>query len=166
MPSNLLKIYNQQLELLYGTTHQNLASIRAVFNRDFQNLIQLTFKGMSVKPTAADGEDTMDRLFRHLTTVVVDNATRKREFEADRSIRLHWIKFLIDEKKQNNITLFSIPDEKRIYLLDQDERYVIVFEPLRNGSGIFLLTAYRLEAGRYKSLMTKFEKRGVLGMQL
>ncbi len=164
MPNNLLKIYNERLDLLYTTDRQNIASVRAVFNRDFQSILYLRFKQVVVKPTLADGENTMDRLFRHLTTVIVDEKTRKREFETERSIRLHWIKYHLEEKKHTNVIVFSVADEKRIYVLDKDERYIIVFEPLRDRTGLFLLTAYYLEASRYKSIMKKYEKRGKDGV--
>lgn len=160
MPSNLLKIYNKHLEMLYGSMAQNIASLRAVFNRDFSGA-NFLFKDHPIKPTTAEnGEDSMDRLFRHLTTVIVDQATKHREFEVERSIRIHWIKHLIMNWHNNNIVIFKIPDENRIYLLDKNEKYVIVFEPLRNGTAVFLLTAYKLEPSRYKNLMRKYEKRG------
>lgn len=164
MPSNLLKAYNQTLELLYVEERDNINSIKAVFHRDFYQT-SLSFKDMMVVPTVADGEDTMSRLFRHLTTIVVDEKTKKREFDSDRAVRIHWIKHHIEEKKATNL-IYTVKDERRIYILDKDEKYVIVFEPSRTEKKLFLLTAYKLQASRYKILMTKLEKRGAEGVQI
>ncbi len=67
MALNLLKIYNQLLEL-FGTEAQNISSLKGVFNRDFMNQ-EVVFNDKKVYPTPRhDGEIPMDTLFRHLTT--------------------------------------------------------------------------------------------------
>lgn len=164
MPSNLLKNYNERLELLYTSHKDNLNSLRSVFNRDMNGFTGLELEGMPIKPTTADGEDTMDRLFRHLTTIVTDKNTKKREFETERSIRIHWIKYHLTNDQKDKI-VFTVIDEKRVYVLDKAERYVIVFEPMRNEKAFYLLTAYPLLPASYKAVMTKMEKRGKLGIQ-
>jgi hypothetical protein len=158
MPTNLTKKYNQLLELLYGSERDNLSSFRRVFDRDFGNGIVNTFRGLPVEPTTADGEDAMDRLFRHLTTVILDKKTRKRAFEGERSIRVHWIKHHLEEKCA--LIIFRVEDEKRVYILDKVERYVIVLEPKRNNESYYLLTAYKLQSSSYKKIMKKRERRG------
>ncbi len=110
MPTNLTKVYNQLLELLYLSTAQNLQSLRRVFDRDFCNGT-VYCRDFSIRPTPAEGEDTMDRLFRHLTTVITDEATRKREFESERSIRLHWIRFHLEEKAPDKLLVFKVEEE-------------------------------------------------------
>ncbi len=159
MATNLIKVYNQLLELLYPTTAQNLQSLRRIFDRDFCNGT-VKCRNVSVQPTPAEGEDTMDRLFKHLTTVITDEATRKREFESERSIRLHWIRFHLEEKAPDKLLVFKVEDENRIYLLDRMERYVVVLEPLRKVEAYYLLTAYRLLPANFKKIMKKYEKRG------
>ncbi|WP_143072804.1 hypothetical protein [Parapedobacter indicus] len=106
----------------------------------------------------------MDRVFRHLTTVVVDQAVKKREFETARSIRIHWVKHHLEERKQDVIRVFTVLNENRVYVLDVTERYVVVLEPLRKLQAFFLLTAYHLEDSRYRNLMNKCEKRGKEGV--
>jgi len=160
MPSNLLKIYNQLLELLYPSLIQNIRSIRRVFDRDFVQLLQIKLRAVPILPTTAEGEDTMDRLFRHLTTHIIDEKTRKREFEADRSVRIHWIRFHLEEKAPDKLIIFKVTDENRVYVLDKAEKYVIVLEPLRNKEAYYLLTAYHLLPANYKKIMKKYEKRG------
>jgi hypothetical protein len=160
MPSNLLKVYNQLLELLYPSLHQNIQSIRKVFNRDFIDLLQIHLRTIPILPTTAEGEDTMDRLFRHLTTHITDERTRKREFETDRSVRIHWIRFHLEEKAPDKIIIFKVADENRVYVLDKAEKYVVVLEPLRNKNAYYLLTAYHLQPANFKKIMKKYEKRG------
>ena len=160
MPTNLLITYNNLLELLHRSHNANLASFRGVFNKDFADN-RVSFRGLPVLPTPEEGVDTMDRQFRHLTTVVVNEQTRKREFETKRAIRLHWIKPHLEERIQANIIFFNVPDEKKTYILNKTERYVIILESKNNGQFYYLLTAYSLHDSGYKSIMNKFERRGV-----
>jgi len=118
MPTNLIKVYNQLLELLYPSMQQNLKSLHRVFERDFSNGI-IYCRGITIEPTPAEGEDRMERLFRHLTTVITDEKTKKREFESERSIRIHWIRYHIEEKSPEKLLVFKVEDENRVYLLDR-----------------------------------------------
>ncbi|MDY5356776.1 MAG: hypothetical protein SPG52_02385 [Candidatus Cryptobacteroides sp.] len=58
---------------------------------------------MKLKPIPAEGEDTMERFFRHLTTVITDKATRQREYDPSRSVRLHWVRYHLEERKNDNM---------------------------------------------------------------
>lgn len=106
----------------------------------------------------------MARLFRHLTTVIADKSTNHREFEMARSVRLHWLRHHVEEKKPNNMYVFSVNEPAcgvRTYIYDKDENYVIVLEPLRNGQEYYLLTAYHLD-GKDKArnkMMKKYSRR-------
>ena len=96
----------------------------------------------------------------YLTRVVVDEKTKKREFESERAIRIHWIKHHLERHHTlNNVLTFKVEDEKRVYLLDKSERYLIVLEPLRNEEAYYLLSAYKLLPSNYKKIMKKYEKR-------
>ncbi len=160
MATNLIRNYNQLLELIYRSQAENVQSIRNVFLRDFGAPMQ--FNNCLIQPTQADGQDTMDRLFNHLTRVVVDEKTNKREFESERAIRIHWIRHLFrNYQGLNHILTFQVTDEKRVYLLDRNERYVIILEPLRNGNAYYLLSAYRLLDSNFRKIMKKYQKRGV-----
>lgn len=159
MPTNQLKKYNSLLDLLYPTLAKNLESLRKVFDRDISNNGSFLLRQKPIYPTYAEGEDKMDRLFRHLTTVVTDKATRKREFESERSVRLHWIKYHIDETKKEDILFFNVQDENRTYILDCTEKYLIVLEPLRNKSGYYLLSAHCLLPANFKKAMKKYTTR-------
>ena len=146
MALNLLKKYNELLDIPGMDERQRTDSLRKVFDRDFTNNPDLTFRTKQINPTPADGVDSMDRLFKHLTTKIVDEE-RKREYDYACSCRLHWIRFHVEEHKADNMLVFSVgePDGIRTYIYDEDEEYVIVLEPLRKKDEYYLLTAYHLE---------------------
>ena len=108
MPTNLLKTYNQLLELNCLTEHQRILSLKGVFNRDFVNNTDFSFRKKKLNPTPAEGEDTMERFFRHLTTVITDKATRQREYDPSRSIRLHWVRYHLKERKNDSMNEYYL----------------------------------------------------------
>ena len=122
MPTNLLKVYNQLLELNSLNESQRTASLKGVFNRDITNNANFSFRSKKLNPTPAEGQDTMERLFRHLTTVITDKETNKREYDPSRSVRLHWLRYHLEERKQTNMYVFSVeePDGIRTYIWDKD----------------------------------------------
>jgi hypothetical protein len=163
MPLNKLKTYNELLELAALSEQQRIKSLRGVFDRDITNNPNFSFRSKKLNPTPADGQDFMDRLFTHLTTIITDKQTRKREYDRERSMRLHWIKYHIEENKKDNMLVFSVkePEGIRTYIYDQDEKYVIVLEPLSKKDEYFLLTAYHLlgkDAVRDK-ILKKYKRR-------
>lgn len=162
MPTNLLKKYNQLLELLYSNHNENIHSLKNVFNRDFNSEKPIIFNSKIIQPTPSDSEDKIERLFNHLTRVVTDEKTKKREFESERAVRIHWIKHHFEKHNQfESIITFYIKDENRAYILDKNESYVIVLEPLRISDSYYLLSAYKLLPSNYQKIMKKYERRSI-----
>lgn len=163
MPLNTLKIYNDHLDLASLNEQKRLASLKGVFDKDFTNKQPVYFNQKQLIPCPNDGKIEMDTLFRHLTTVITDRATNKREFEMSRSKRLHWVRYHIDGKKKNNMLLFTVkePEGHRTYLYDDDEKYVIVLEPKIKQNVYFLLTAYYLEGkdAQRDKIKKKYKRR-------
>ena len=159
MPLNLLKQYNDLLELVSLNHSDKMASLKRIFTRDIAENKHFTFRNKALNPTPNDGVITMETLFTHLTTVITDKATRKREFDIHRSVRLHWVKFHINENKPDTILVFSVkePEGNRTYIYDKIENYVIVLEPLRVKNEYYLLTAYHV-MGK-DAQRNKFEKK-------
>ena len=66
-----------------------------------------------------------------------------------RSVRLHWIRYHIEEIKKNEMEVFSAQERVkgktvfRTYIFDVTEKYTIVLEPQRS-RGYYLLTAFYL----------------------
>jgi hypothetical protein len=123
MPNNLLKKYNDLLDIVSLSERQREVSLKGVFNRDIANNSNFFFRAKKINPTPADGQDSMDRLFKHLTTKITDEKIRKREFDLSRSTRLHWVKFHIEEKKKDEIFVFSVEESCgiRTYIYDYNE---------------------------------------------
>jgi hypothetical protein len=163
MPLNLLKKYNQLLDIISMNEYRRTISLKGIFDRDITKNPTFAFHTKKINPTPADGQDSMERLFTHLTTLITDNSTNKREFDAARSVRLHWLKYHIEENKKDNMLAFSVaePDGIRTYIYDKDEHYVIVLEPMRKKNEYYLLTAYHLE-GKDRArdkMIKKYERR-------
>ena len=165
MPLNLLKQYNQLLEVASMNEFQRKKSLKGIFDRDIANNPNFAFQTKRIHPTPADGQNSMERLFTHLTTTIVDKNTNKREFEMARSVRLHWIRHHIEERKKDNMRIFSVREPKgiRTYIYDIDENYVIVLEPMRDlqKKEYALLTAYH-EEGKDKKrskILKKYNDR-------
>lgn len=146
MPLNLLKTYNTHLDILALTENQRKTSLLGVFNKDIANHANFNFRNKRITPTPADGVIKMETLFSHLTTEMVDKVTRKRVFEMHRSLRLHWVKFHIEEQKKDDMLYFSVaePEGIRTYIYDKSEKYVVILEPLKNKDEYYLITAYHL----------------------
>lgn len=170
MPFNLLKTYPQLLEIAHMNGHQRSGSLRGVFDRDIANNTNCKFRGKQIRPTKQEGKPPMQTLFRHLTTREDKDEKGKkmgtRSFEMARSVRLHWIKYHIDELKKDNVEIFSYQDRinrkdvTRTYIYDIDQEYVIILEPQRSGTDYYLLTAYYLnEPGGKKQIEKKMKKK-------
>lgn len=147
MTLNLTKSYNDILDLIGMSEKQAENSLRRIFIRDILLNKNFRFKGKPIYPTPdKDGDIKMEELFFHLRTVIVDKTLRKRSYDIIRSERLHWLKFHIDEKKSNNMLIFSVDELEgiRTYIYDEIEKYVIVLEPLRDQSSYYLLSAYKV----------------------
>jgi hypothetical protein len=163
MPLNLIKRYNDLLDINGLSPRDRNETLLGVFNHDITTHRNFSFRGKKITPTPEDGQLKVDTLFRHLTTVIVDKKTRKREFEIHRSHRLHWVKYHIEEKKQNNMVCFSVkePEGLRTYIYDKDEKYVIVLEPKHNNTIYYLLTAYHVKGKDAKrdKIMKKYKRK-------
>jgi hypothetical protein len=172
MPFNLLKTYPQILELGHLNGHQRTESLLRVFKRDIEENPSLNFRTKTIRPIKGE-EPAMVLLFSHLTTEEIEvedeNGKKypKRIFEMDRSQRLHWVKYHLEERKKENVEVFSVEerDQKkrkdiiRTYIYDMGQKYIIVLDPHRTQKDYYLVTAYYLnkEYGekKIKNLMKK-----------
>jgi hypothetical protein len=174
MPTNLLKKYPELLEIMHLSESQRTTSLLGIFNRDIRDNSNFKFRSKQIRPILIDGEASIGNLFNHLTREEVDEIDqngktfKRRIFEKDRSMRLHWIKFHIDENKKNNMEIFSIierdPKKRKdvtlTYIYDLEQEYVIVLEPQRSKLDYYLLTAYYLNKDYgHKKMEKKLAKK-------
>lgn len=157
MPFNQLKRYSDFLEITHFFPHERTISLRAIFDRDITDNTNFSYKTKIIRPIKKEGVLDMDTLFKHLTYMTVDDIDEKgkkyksrSEFDINRSKRLHWIWYHIQEKKIENLMVFSHKDRKdgkwvtRTYIYDFVQEYVVILEPQRSGLDYYLLSAYHL----------------------
>ncbi len=167
MPTNLLKRYPELLELGHLSEREREGSLRRVYDRDFQDTAPCCFRKRPVRPIKRmDAATDIDILFRHLITTDAPEGSTGRVFDMPRSQRLHWIRHHLDEKSSSAMLVFSIEDRsvsgrKRLhtYLLDTEQRYVVILEPYRKHPDYYLITAYPLEARNFKKLKQRYARR-------
>lgn len=160
MPTNLLKIYPQLLEIDHLNEEQKIASLKSVFKRDIEDNPELNFKTKKINPIKGE-DDAMQLLFKHLTTKIIDKKNKQRDFEPQRSKRLHWIRHHLEENKKERVLIFSVEDTEgtRTYIFDEEQNYVIILEPYRNRQEYYLLTAYYLEGRNSEKIRRKYGRR-------
>ena len=162
MVTNILRKYNELLELVSTDKRGVAEAIYPVFKRDIVDHPNFCFEAKPIHPTPKDGEPPMETLFNHLTTRMEDEATRSRAFDFQRSVRIHWIKHHIEKQVPEKLLIFSADDGKsgvRTYVYDRDESYVIVLEPLRNKTAYYLLSAYYLDGRNPQKMNAKYKRR-------
>ena len=103
MPLNLIKRYPDLLELAQFNEYDRKISLMGVFKRDIEDNDSFSFRNKKVRPTKKEGESSMQTLYNHLTTRNDEDENgrklKSRSFEMHRSVRLHWIKYHIEELK-------------------------------------------------------------------
>lgn len=169
---NILKKYPELLDLIGLNEHERYHDLQLIFKRDIEDNPNFSFRSWPIYPIKAQGEADMGRLFKHLTCEEIQiknedgTSYPKREFEIDRSQRLHWIRHHIQENSPHNITVFTNEEKdakkrkvKKTYIYDTVQEYVIVLEQQRKNA-FYLLTAYHLNKtyGK-KALIKKMKKR-------
>lgn len=170
MPTNLLRIYNEFLEIASLTKNERNESLTAIFKRDISDNNDFKFRNKIIRPLKRDGVADMQTLFGHLTceseNVSEDGENKYKSrsiFDIERSKRLHWIWHHMREKSKDKIEVFSYKDRVngkdriRTYIYDFIEHYVIILEPQRSQTDYYLLTAYYLtkERGGIKQMDKK-----------
>lgn len=171
MPTNLLKVYPQLLELGHLTEYQRTESLKNVFKRDIEDNPNLNFRTKIIRPIKGE-EPAMVILFKHLTCEEIQEEENgktfpKRVFEMTRSQRLHWIRFHLEEKKKDNVLVFSVEerDQKkrediiRTYIYDIEQKYIIVLDPQRSQKDYYLVTAYYLNKDYGEKKVKKMIKK-------
>ncbi len=155
MPFNKLKKYPELLEIYHLSEKERTKSLKGIFERDIENNNNFCFRMKGIYPVKGE-EPSMQILFNHLTREEVEVADengkfiKRRLFDFHRSKRLHWIRFHIEEKKKENIEIFSTEERQngktvnRTYVYDVKEKYVVVLEPQRTKNDYYLLTAFYL----------------------
>lgn len=151
---NILKKYSELLELAFLQEFQRTETLLSIFKRDIEENLDLNFRRVKIYPVK-DDQPAMQTLFNHLTKEEIEEKdesgkiTRRREFDMHRSIRLHWIKYHLEENLKEGMEIFSVEERikgktvLRTYIFDVKQKYTIILEPQRK-EGYYLLTAFYL----------------------
>ncbi len=170
MPTNLLKSYSNLLEILHLAEPKRIISLKSVFERDIENNTDFKFNQKQIWPMKGE-EPAMQLLFRHLTTREFEETQedgkviKRRTFDYQRSERLHWIRFHIEKRTLDHMEWFSVDErvrEKnvtRTYILDNNQRYVIILELQRTKTDYTLITAYQLEPRNFLKIKNKAKRK-------
>jgi hypothetical protein len=170
MPLNLIRVYSSLLEIVHLNPAQRTNSLMGIFTRDIETNPNFKFRDKQIRPIKKEGQIPMQTLFTHLTTREDQDLSGKklgsRSFEMARSIRMHWIKYHVEERKENDIEIFSYSDRVagksiiRTYIYDTEQEYVLILEPQHSGLDYFLITAYHCnEPGGKKQIENKLKKK-------
>ncbi|MBS1516036.1 MAG: hypothetical protein JSS63_13450 [Bacteroidetes bacterium] len=141
MVDNLEKQYNSLLKFDSYTNQEIIDLLKVIYKRDIEENLNFKFRGKTIYSINRDYK----KLFLHLTTIVID--PKKRAFEEERSKRLHWILHHVLENDPPKLQVFSVTEKDaiRTYLLDEEEKYVIILEPRRKTfDAYYLIAAYCL----------------------
>lgn len=109
MPLNLIKTYNSLLELDAFDEEERNASLMGIFKRDFVDSGNY-FRQKKVLPTLSQGKNTLSIFFNHLITME-DRLHRERIYDRNRAVRLHWIKYHLEERQPEHLQVFSVKDK-------------------------------------------------------
>jgi len=169
MPLNLIKKYPELLDIVSLNERDRINSLKGIFKRDIEDNSEFCFRTKTIRPIAKEGKASMDTLFHHLTTRKnIDDKgmeLKTRSFDIHRSQRLHWIKFHVEEKKKDEVNIFSCnerikgKDRIRTYIYDVKESYVIILELQRSAMDYYFITAYYLNEEGSKENIEKKEKK-------
>ncbi|MFA6245302.1 MAG: hypothetical protein WC615_00085 [Mucilaginibacter sp.] len=168
MPINQTKVYNQLLELEYMNEGQRKKSLQIIFRRDVEENKEFKFNGKNINPNKLEDDQTsLEVLFDHLTCKRYSQSDTSREFDIERSKRLHWVKVHIDLGCLDHCKVFSCldrnqqnnRDEVRTYIFNEVESYVVILRPYRDKNGYYLLTAYFLDGRNPDKIKKKYKRR-------
>jgi len=174
MPFNKTKKYPELLEIGQYSEFNRKKVLKAIFDRDIEDNSNFKFRNKTIRPIKGEDLD-LNRTFKHLITekIEVENDETgkkysKRIFEMDRSKRIHWIKYHIEENKKDKVEIFSVEErdlEKRkdvirTYIYDITQKYIVVLEPQRSETDYYIITAYYLNKSYgVKQMKKKMKKK-------
>lgn len=164
MAFNLTKTYPDLLEVDHFNDDGRWESLKRIFNRDFRER-ENHFRGGPIRPIPSQ-EDEMEILFKHLTTKkIYGREDRKRSYDRDRAIRLHWVRPHIHENIPEELEIFSVEEKIgssygiRTYIYNREEQYVIILEPYRTTDDYYLITAYYLQSSNVRKIERKLKRK-------
>jgi hypothetical protein len=141
-------------------TQQQLDELFAEFDRDF---IQNPFKvnGFQVKvilaSSAVPGFEAYPETFVHLITR--KGTGKQRLFDRHRANKIHWIKCILENRKEDDITFFKYPEDDgslRDYYWLKDENFLVIMEKV--APDYLVITSFHIDNKRNRAYFEEKEK--------
>ena len=151
-------------DLIYGLgidpTQEQLDLLYAEFERDFVDY-NISIKGLKVKVILTDsdvkGYEDYPETFVHLITR--KGSGKKRLFDRHRANKIHWIRCILEKRKEEEITFFQYPEDDgtiRDYYWYKDGKFLVIMEEVR--PDYLVITSFHIDNKRNEKYFEKKEK--------
>ena len=141
---------------LAGSSYQNdIATLHALFVRDFINSTPAVIEGCRV---IVDNhtDPTWNHEYTYGFTHMITRGENERHFDYDRAKKLPWVRAILDNYTEPEVTAFWYrkPKADRLYLWLQEHDFVVILTPLvgkraSSTSDRIIVTAYNIDSGRH-----------------
>lgn len=85
--------------------------------------------------------------FNHIVTGLNDNTRTPGKYKRNRAIRVHWIKYIIENVNNEKILYFQ--KGAKHYFWAKEDSYVVILKETKNGQ-FYLITAFYVDDPTYK----------------
>lgn len=152
----------RQLAFSGNDINNDYEKLHKIFKRDFIDSSSVSIDGLvvvvdsSIDPLSSAG---YTRGFMHLVTIGVDS----RSIDYDRASKLPWVRAVLENYLQPEITAFWAPHQKgeTLYLWLVDYDFVVILRKQKSVSYInrsIIVTAYHVDRHGKKSLQKTYGK--------
>lgn len=137
-----------------------LNSLYAEFTRDFVNN-PLIINGLQVKVilhnSNVEGYNALPETFVHLITRKGEKG--KRLFDRHRANKIHWVRCILENRNEEDITYFQYPEDDGIirdYYWYKDENFLVIMEKV--APDYLVITSFYIDNKRNREYFEKKEK--------
>jgi hypothetical protein len=138
----------------------DLYKLYSVFKRDFEDQ-QLIINGLKVKVILTSsnvlGYESYPETFVHLITRKGNSG--KRVFDRHRANKIHWIRCILENRNEDEITFFQYPEPDGIlrdYFWYKDGDFLVIMEQIT--PDYLIVTSFHIDDNRNKAYFEKKEK--------
>lgn len=141
-------------------TTEQLNSLLRAFENDFVHT-RFYIDGLTVKVvlkgSKVDGYQTYPETFVHLITRKGSNG--ERLFDRHRANKIHWIKCILQNRRQEEVTFFQFPEANgtlRDYYWYKEGNFIVIMEKIR--PDYIVVTSFHIDGRRNKEYFEKRER--------
>jgi hypothetical protein len=138
----------------------DLDKLYSVFKRDFEDQ-QLIINGLKVKvilkSSIVSGYESYPETFVHLITR--KGSSSKRVFDRHRANKIHWIRCILENRNEDEITYFQYPEPDGIlrdYFWYKEGDFLVIMEQIT--PDYLIVTSFHIDDNQNKVYFEKKEK--------